>query len=259
MGRELGFSEVMYNVLLYRTGMMGIYCHVRVFDSTAEVTNEQFIEAFRVLVNCQPFLRMKIRSNLDSEHDPRQYFEPIPAEDVINIKWVNMLSSGEWTDIMEIEKNANIHAETGPLWRTITGKVTKTQAETSFKFPSETNRYTYQLEENGDRIQQKWEYVIVFYIHHGVVEAVSCFDLICNQFLPVLNNNNHQPPDDIFKKLLPLPPTIESALLGETGPNDFRPPWYVRAISFAMEESYICRHRCLTEFEATHVFKGDSK
>ena len=204
-GRELGMSELMYNIYLYRSGW-GLYYHVGVFDSTAEVTDEQFLETFRILVNFQPLLRMKIiNASLGSGDNRRQYFEPIPAENALDIRWVNLSRTGEWTELMEKETSVNIDPETGPLWKAIIGRVVKIEKEA-------------------------WEYVIVFYIHHGIVEAVSCFDLICNQLLPILNKViNGEPPDDTFLKPLPLPPTLENVLFGQKGPTDFCPPWYVRA------------------------------
>ena len=231
-GRELGLSEMMYNMFLYRAGM-GIYFHVGVFESTTEITNEQFTEAFSILVNFQPLLRMKIISpRSDSDDNPRQYFDPIPEEDALDLKWVNVSCTGGWTELMEKEKSASISPETGPLWKAIIGKVVKTQEQTSSEFSPKANKSTPHTHEDGGNIQpEKWEYVIVFYIHHGIVEAVSCFDLICNQFLPILNKTvNNKPQDDVFKRPLPLPPTLENAFLGQKGPTDFHPPWYVRAV-----------------------------
>ena len=228
-GRVLGLAEIMHNILLYCAGS-GIYFHVGVFDSTTEITNEQFTETFRILVNFQPLLRMKIiNPPSDSDDNPRQYFEPIPAEDALDLKWVNVSCTGEWTEVMEKEKSASINPETGPLWKAIIGKVVKTQEQTSSKFSPKANTSTPQAREEEGNIQpEKWEYVIVFYIHHGIVDGVSCFDLICNQFIPILNKTvNNKPQDDVFKRPLPLPPTLENAFLGK---KDFHPPWYVRAV-----------------------------
>ena len=230
-GRELGLSELMYNILLHRAGL-GIYYHVGVFESTTEVTEEQFRQAFRVLVNFQPLLRMKISPHAHSglENNPRQYFESMPVEHAIDIKWVNLVSTGEWTELMEKEKSANIQPEIGPLWRTIIGKVCETQKETQSQSQPEIKILKNEAGEMGGNAQQKTEYVILFYIHHGIVEGVSCFDLICNQFLPILNAIvNNKPPEDVFLKPLPLPPTLENVLLGKTGPTDINPPWYMKA------------------------------
>ena len=228
-GRELGFSEVMYNFLLSRTGW-GIYYHVGVFESTTAVTEQQFAEAFRILVNFQSFLRMKIQSQPDSENNPRQYFEPIPVEEAINIEWVDLVNTEDWTQLLERESSANLQPETGPLWRTIIGKVVETQKETISQCPSEINGLQYQAGEVQSNVQQKNEYVILFYMHHAIVDGVSCFDLIHNQFLPILNAIiNSKPPDDNFMKPLPLPLTVENVLLGQKGPTQFNPPWYVRA------------------------------
>ena len=231
-GRELGLAEIMFNILLYRAGS-GIYFHVGVFDSTTQITNEQFTETFRILVNFQPLLRMKIiNPPSDSDDNPRQYFEPIPIEDALDLKWVNVSCTGGWTELMEKEKSASINPETGPLWKAIIGKVVKTQEQKSSEFSPKANTSTPHAREEGGNIQpEKWEYVIVFYIHHGIVEGVSCFDLICNQFIPILNKTvNNKPQDVVFERPLPLPPTFENAFLGQKGPTDFHPPWYLRAV-----------------------------
>ena len=229
-GQELGLSEILYNILLCRAGQ-GIYYHVGIFDSTREVTESEFKKSFSVLVNFQPLLRMKINSHRVSDQNERQYLEPISGEDALDIKFLTIPSAQNWTELLEKHESAGIHPETGPLWKAIVAKVVEIPEETKSQFLSAVEKSTDQAQEVDCNIQKNFEYVVVFFIHHGIVEAVSCFDLICNQFLPILNKIiNNKPPDAIYNRPLPLAPTFESVFLGQQGPANLNSVWYMKVM-----------------------------
>ena len=212
-GRQLGPTE-MLNVMFQSRAGFGVYYHVCLLESTTMVTNEQFLKSFRTLVNFQPLMRMKITHH--DLADTRTHFEHIPADFCLPIKFQTLPENEDWTEVMEKEKSANILPETGPLWRSIIAK----KAQPHISAETQNN-----VDSNSH------EYLVIFYIHHTVADGISCFDLICNQFLQVLNKIiNNEPPSKKFENTLPVTPTLEEVFLGQKYPIDFALSWYMKAI-----------------------------
>ena len=215
-GRQLGPTE-MLNVMFQSRAGFGVYYHVCLLESTTMVTNEQFLESFRTMVNFQPLMRMKIKHH--DLADTRTHFEHIPADFCLPIKFQTLPENEDWTGVIEKEKSANIVPQIGPLWRAIIAKKAHSKISTE-KDPNRQN--------SSD--SSSHEYLVIFFFHHTVADGVSCFDLICNQFLQILNKIiNDEPPSKKFENPLPMTPTLEVAFLGQN-PTDFALSWYMKAI-----------------------------
>ena len=75
-----------------------------------------------------------------------------------------------------------------------------------------------------------YKYEILFRFHHQFSDAVSGYDIVYRQFLPILNKTlNQVPVDDVFLKPLELTPTYEEDLLGITNSSDRHPAWYIKS------------------------------
>lgn len=76
-----------------------------------------------------------------------------------------------------------------------------------------------------------YKYEIMFVMHHQFVDAVSGYDLLYRQFLPILNKIiNKLPIDDVYLTPLELTPSYEEDILGLVSSADKKPAWYLKAI-----------------------------
>ena len=78
---------------------------------------------------------------------------------------------------------------------------------------------------------QVYKYEIMFVMNHQFVDAVSGYDLVYRQFLPILNKIiNKLPVDDMYLTPLELTPSYEEDILGLVSSADKKPAWYLKAI-----------------------------
>ncbi|XP_065061534.1 uncharacterized protein LOC135688555 [Rhopilema esculentum] len=223
-GRELGLQELFYETMNNRFDTSH-YFEYAVLHANYRITDEDLIATLKILVNFQPFLRMKVAGKIESDRPPtrkapvddpntRLYFEPCEV-DYKNVLRIRKRTSVD--DLEEIVREEEIFLSRperygdGPRWRVV------------FNMPNYVNgRST----KSGD----SYRYELFFGMQHQFVDAVSGFDLVYRQLLPILIKViNNMPVDDVFLHPLDLTPTFEEEILGDAQSADKRPAWYTKA------------------------------
>ena len=220
--RELGLHELFYETLSDRYNASH-YFQYAVLNSNCCLTKEDIEESLRILINFQPFLRVKVvsrvdktkpptRKNKNSELHERLYYAEcqIDLADVLRIRF--RVTDDDLRDIVAEEEEFLSREERygdGPRWRLVVNIPKENEPAHS------VNNYKYE---------------ILFRFHHQFSDAVSGYDIVYRQFLPILNKTlNQEPVDDFFLKPLELTPTYEEDLLGVANSADKHPSWYIKS------------------------------
>ena len=217
--RALGSMEIFHDLQI-RCANTGIYFHVAVPHCNVSISPKLFFEGLKVLTHFQPLLRSKIVFDIKDkgETEAKFKFEALPENSHPIMKllddeddWTRVISGNE---VMETIEQAKCE---GPLWRAVLLTPRSNSLQDEHKL--EGVRYT-----------------IIFLMHHAIVDGASCFDLISNQYLVILNQIvNEKSPDSKFDKPLELLPAMEN-VLGMTEDEVMQPSsWFIRALSKVLQ------------------------
>ena len=222
MLRELGLHELFYETLSDRYNASH-YFQYAVLNSNCCLTKENIEESLRILINFQPFLRVKVVSRVDktrpptrknkgSEFHERLYYAKCQIDFTDFLRIRSRVTDDDLRDIVAEEEEFLSREERygdGPRWRLVVNIPKEDEAAHSL------NNYKYE---------------ILFRFHHQFSDAVSGYDIVYRQFLPILNKTlNQVPVDDVFLKPLELTPTYEEDLLGIANSADKHPAWYAKS------------------------------
>ncbi len=209
-GRKLGLTELMYEYLTNRFNSCMLF-QAAVLRSNHFLTVDQFIESLKILINFQPFLRMKVvkERGLADGRDT-YFFRPCEVDDIHSLLRVRKKSRDEdWVAIINEEEEFLSRAErfgNGPQWRVVLS-----------------------TPEDVDKDQGSfYTYDVVFIMQHMFTDGVSCYDMVYRQLLPILNSIiNKKSPDERFLYPLQLTPGYEEEFLKVKDSADTVAPWYI--------------------------------
>eukprot|EP00794_Sanderia_malayensis_P020066 gene20066-22035_t len=227
-GRKLGLLESMYVYLTNRFNT-SIYFQTGTLKSNCLFTVDEFKESLKVLINFQPFLRMKVvheESATASQHGGGKggyFFRPCDEVDISSLLRVCQKSiDNDWMKIIKQEEDFLSREERfgdGPLWRVVLSMPEVGQESTA----------------SSSEEQPCYEYDVVFIMNHMFVEAVSSYDMFYRQLLPILNSViNKIAIDDKFLHPLPLAPCYEEEFLKMSDSTEKTAPWYIRLLFNAL-------------------------
>ena len=222
--RELGNYELLFETFCTRLNF-GYYFQYAVLYTNCRITAEDLEITLKILVNFQPFLRMKVTRKIESDRPPtrkvsvdepntRLYFEPceVDYKNVLRIR--KRTSDYDLEEIVREEETFLSRPERygdGPRWRVV------------FNMPNDENGGS---TKSGDT----YRYEVFFGMQHQFVDAVSGYDLVYRQLLPILNKViNNLSVDDVFLHPLDLTPAFEEEILGDAQSADKKPAWYTKA------------------------------
>ena len=223
-GRELGLQELFYETMNTRFDTSH-YFEYAVLQASHRIAAEDLVASLKILVNFQPFLRMKVAGKIESDRPPtrkvpfdephtRLYFEPCEV-DYKNVLRIRKRTSDD--DLEEVVREEEIFLSRperygdGPRWRVV------------FNMPNDENGGS---TKSGDT----YRYELFFGMQHQFVDAVSGYDLVYRQLLPILNKViNNLSVDDVFLHPLDLTPAFEEEILGDAQSADKKPAWYTKA------------------------------
>ena len=200
-GRRFGLTDTFYHHILTKVGM-SYYMHVGVFQSSEKLSEPDIKDALITLVKSQEMLQMKFEAIPDENFS----FKYVPKEDINNIDLqVKPISSlDEWkkfcensTDVLDLEK--------GQLWKVYYLPVAETNVDTQLPI----------------------EFVIVFVAHHAICDAISVFDLLYRQFMPILSAVTNKKD---ATQVVPLIPMLEpnEVIFQGTKKDPQHLPWYIK-------------------------------
>ncbi len=212
-GRKLGVAELMYEHLTGRFST-SIYFQAAVLRSNYLFTVDEFVESLKILINFQPFLRMKVvkESGLADGRDTYS-FRPceVDARSLLRVR--RKPHDEDWIAIINEEEEFLTRDERfgdGPQWRVV------------LSAPEDH----VQDDRTGEAF---YTYDVVFIMQHMFADAVSSYDMVYRQLLPILNNIvNNRSPDDKFLHPWELPPSYEEEFLKLDNSGDAKSPWYIK-------------------------------
>ena len=194
-GRHFGLTETF--------GHQGLsyYMHIGIFQSSEKLSEADVRDALITLVKRQEMLQMKFESVADETFS----FKYVPNEDLnkVDLQVKPISSLEEWKKFCE-HSTDTLDLENGQLWRVYYLPVEETNVE------SESN-----------------EFVIVFVSHHAIVDAVSCFDMLYRQFMPILSAVINKTNETEVVTILPLLEPNEVIFQG-TKKDPQHLPWYFK-------------------------------
>ncbi|XP_065670052.1 uncharacterized protein LOC105847626 isoform X2 [Hydra vulgaris] len=162
--RLLSISEVMHEKFnLHKDHPFGVYFHSLTLLSNEEISHIRVQIAFYKLSKLHKLLRCCLIK--DSNGDLLFHEMNYKYDDWMLFTMHDVTTEVDWLTITTSLLSVRFDAEKGPMWRVIW-----------MKFP------------NKNDIQYK--YVLVFVAMHLICDARSVFDLLTNQFMPLLENNS---------------------------------------------------------------------
>ena len=208
--RHLSASEVVTD-LLHGQGE-NIMVAAAIVKSKSKLTEDIFLKALKKLIYFQPALRMKIASETT-------FLEKIPAKRFVEMSKVERsisITEGvdrkAWLDIVEMEMTQPLVSAKGPLWKIrymefaneaevpvassgghmapthqrpkVKSKYSVMRLGTSVSFRIEKGMPS-TIERDVNHVN---EGVIIFKIHQVIADEVSLFDMLQNQFIPLVSS-----------------------------------------------------------------------
>ena len=159
--RYLSSSEAYLHQLTQHDEHYMLFINVDTFISTVALSDTLVRKALLTLSRMHQLLHSKISYDVNGDC----FFEPIDLssreeDDWLELKYISVDNVYDWTSNVNNELNANF-SEDGPLWRAVWLRPSK------------------QL--------NNLRYTLIFICDHCILDGRGAFDLICNQFLKIMN------------------------------------------------------------------------
>ena len=200
-GRHFGLTETFGHHLMVKQGL-SYYMHIGLFQSSEKLSEADVTDALITLVKRQEMLQMKFEPVADETFS----FKYVPNADLnkVDLQVKPISSLEEWKKFCE-HSTDTLDLENGQLWRV----------------------YYLPVEETNVESELSNEFVIVFVSHHAIVDAVSCFDLLYRQFMPILSALINKTNTTEVVPILPLLEPNEVIFQG-TKKDPQHLPWYFK-------------------------------
>lgn len=223
--RELGLHELFYETMSGRFDA-SYYFQYAVLNSNFPLSKEDIEESLKVLINFQPFLRVKVVGRIEKDRAPtkktpnneRLYYSPCSYELSDVLKFRTRASSDDLLDMIREEEDVlstDEDSNNRPRWRVVFNMPTEDVCRVGTECMTSPGKYRYEM---------------LFRMHHQFSDAVSGYDIVYRQFLPILNRIvNRMQVDEIFLRPLDLTPTYEEDIMGVKNSADWNPAWYVKS------------------------------
>ena len=164
-GRPLGPYECICTNLT-RKYSSSIFWHAAIFHTAHPLGEDDVIHACKILARKQEVLQMRIVPDDDASNYSYDFrFEPMENPEQIDFSFVTMQTKADWAALASDDhEETKIDVVNGPLWRIILANVKQTAGN---EFP--------------------FEYAILFKFIHTIVDGLSVYDFVNQQFFPVLS------------------------------------------------------------------------
>ncbi len=168
--RHLSSPEIVCDIL--QTYGSNIVVHVGILHSDVQLTEWTFVKALTKLVEYQPALCMKITTEHRESGGIRKRFEQM-GQFIPQPVIVQGTDRRSWVAMAEDEMKTGFESSEGPLW--------------DMKYMEFTERKG-SVSSEVEPVKTEYEGALFFKAHHVIVDNVSGFDLLFNQFIPILNS-----------------------------------------------------------------------
>ena len=212
-GRMLSVREAMYSELNQTASQYGIFFQVNTLESIHPITDSLVRQSFYELSKLHFFLK----ANINKDNSRNYFFREMTDLDE-NMNWIPLHcihaeSTSDWVAIVNNTLKNRIDFEHGPLWKAV-----------------------WVTCRNNKDINS---YMLIFFCTHAIIEAKGAFDLLANQFLPILNNLLSGKEPNLLTKPIFLSLSMEQIFFNtsayQTSVAGYRVPWYIKAgIKFAL-------------------------
>ncbi|ELT97795.1 hypothetical protein CAPTEDRAFT_226712 [Capitella teleta] len=203
--RQLSAQETIADLQQFHGA--NILIHASIIKSEVKLTQSNFEQALRKLVDFQPTLRMKIASSVsqDCRSSLTRRFEEMTP---VHIDFMLHLSDkrDSWIRLVEDEMATAFNSQTGPLWKVMyvempppaqhsNGNGSLNYGTLQSQAASEshitihsgpTSFISMSTAPPEPQLSYNHEGVLIFKIHHAIADGVSMMSLIQDQFLHIL-------------------------------------------------------------------------
>ena len=164
-GRQLGpFECIVTNLTIKHS--TAIFWHAATFHTAHPLGEHDVINACKILARKQEVLQMRIVPDDDAPNYTHDFhFELMDNPEQIDFSFVKIKTRPDWPTLAtDDHEERKFDVVNGPLWRIILAKVERTEDN---EFPH--------------------EYVILFKFVHAIVDGLSVYDFVNQQFFTVLS------------------------------------------------------------------------